>query len=364
VERGRTASEKATAKYYALVVPGLEEIAAAELRSAGARVVVVLSRIDKRDGMVLFDAPDLSRVMSCGTIEDVYAVVLDAPTGGGRGAPGRLARSLERGLLERALSAHHALRPGKRGRSYRVVARVAGAHPFRREEVEAAFAKRLDALLGKWVPAREGAALELWVHVVGERTIAGVRLSDDTLAGRRYKRAHVPASLKPTVARALAIMAEVRAGDVVVDPMCGAGTVVREAAEQQRAHSKGQSSGSCVGGDVDAAAIEAARVNVGRAGELAVWDARRLPLRDGCVDIVISNPPYGRQHEAVAGLGKLYRAAMREAARVLRPGGRCVVLTGEPSTLLEALPKALRVRSKRRLLLRGLPVMAVVMVRG
>ncbi len=55
---------------------------------------------------------------------------------------------------------------------------------------------------------------------------------------------------------------------------------------------------------------------------------------------------------------------MREAARVLRPDGRCVVLTGEPELLVRALPPPLRVASKRRILLRGLAVTAFVMVRA
>ena len=195
--------------HYALTVPGLENIAAAELRAAGATITSILTRIDKRDGMVLFRATDIAPILGCGTIEDLFQVVLDAPTGGGRNAPRRLARAMERTDFERGRTAHHALRPGKRGRSYRVVARVSGEQPFRRDEVETAFTSAVDGMLSKWVPARENPALELWVHVIGDRTIAGVRLSDDSLAGRAYKRAHLPASLKPTVARALAVMAEV-----------------------------------------------------------------------------------------------------------------------------------------------------------
>jgi precorrin-6B methylase 2 len=338
-------------------VPGLEDIAAAELRAAGASTHGSITNIDKRDGIVLFSAKSLAPIMRCGTVEDVFRIVVDAPTGGGRGAPKRLARLLERTALERAMAAHHALRPGKRGRSYRVNVRVAGQQPFRRSEVEAAFSSMLGNMLAKWVPAREKAALELWVHVASERTIAGIRLSDDALAGRRYKRAHLPASLKPTVARALVVLAAPQEGDVIVDPMCGAGTILREAAEQAR-------SLRLIGGDTDPAALEAARLNTGKAASLAVWDALNIPLRTGVADIVITNPPYGRQHEAANGIEKLYRGLAREVASLLAPSGRCVILTGEPQILVEALPKHLRVRSQRRVLLRGLPVTAFVIVRS
>jgi 23S rRNA G2445 N2-methylase RlmL len=351
-----SSTEKGSPAYYALVVPGLEDIAASELRAAGAKTLGAITNIDKRDGIVLFSAKAPSAVMQCGTIEDVFQIVVDAPTGGGRGAPKRLARLLERDALERAMTAHHALRPGKRGRSYRVNVRLAGQHPFRRDEVEAAFSSALDGMLAKWVPARDKAALELWVHVIGDRTIAGVRLSDDTLAGRRYKRAHLPASLKPTVARALVLMAATQLGDVLVDPMSGAGTILREAMEQTRGL-------RLIGGDADADALEAARTNAGKEANLILWDALHLPLRSGVADIVVTNPPYGRQHETPHGVEKLYRALAREVARVLAPSGRCVILTGEPQALLEALPRHLRVRSRRRILLRGLPVTAFVIVR-
>ena len=356
IDRKDRGSPKVTAQFYALVVPGLEGIASEEIRRTGAEIVGTISRIDKRDGFVLFRTRDIAVVMKCGTIEDVFQIVLDSSTGGGRGAPNRLARQIERTSIERALVAHHALRPGKRGRSYRVVARVAGDQNFRRDELEKAFSKAVGSLLSKWVPAQEKAALELWVHVIGDRTIAGVRLSDDSLAGRRYKRAHLPASLKPTVARALVLMAEAKARYIVLDPMCGAGTILREAVDTVRGL-------TVIGGDAALEAVAAARENVGRTPGVFAWDTRRLPLRTASIDVLISNPPYGRQHAAEADVARLYRAAAREWARVLKVDARCVVLTGEPVKLVEALPKSLRVTARTRILLRGLPVTAFVIVR-
>ena len=343
--------------YYALVVPGLEALAAAELTDAGATVRDTISRIDKRDSIITFNAPDLAAVLRCGLLEDVFQVVIDAPTPPARGAPKILARTLERAPLERALLAHNAVRPKTRARTFKVVTRVAGKQPFHREDIEAPFIAAIGALLPRWTPSGGVAAIELWVHVVGERTVAGLRLSGDELAQRRYKRAHLPASLKPTVARALVVLSEPQAGDVCLDPMAGAGTILRERAEAERA-------ALILGGDLDAAAVEAARANAGKQAALARWDATRLPLSQACVDVVITNPPYGRRMGTVAGLDRLYARSLREIARVLRPGGRCVLLTGEAAVLMRAMPPTLRVISKHRMLLRGLAVTAFVMVRA
>ncbi|MDP9238362.1 MAG: methyltransferase domain-containing protein [Chloroflexota bacterium] len=347
---------RAEPAYYALVVPGTEEIAAGELVRTGAMVSDALSRIDKRQGILLFAAADIRRVFRCGTLEDVFQIVLDTPTPGDKAAPKLLAREIDAAAFAAAALAHHALRPKKHGRTYKIIARVAGRQPFRREDIESAFDRAIAAMLPRWNATRGPAAMEVWVHVVGERTIAGIRLSGDELGQRAYKQAHLPASLKPTVARALVLMSEPKPDDVVLDPMCGAGTILRERADAGHAR-------LVLGGDSAPDALDAARVNAGRHAALQRWDATRLPIRSGCIDAIVTNPPYGRQHEAVAGLDRLYSRSLREAARVLRPDGRCVVLTGEPSILMRALPSSLRLRAKRRLLLRGLAVTAFVLVR-
>lgn len=344
-------------QYYALVVPGIEDLAADELRRLGAEVRQTLSRFDKRDSLIAFTMDEPERLRRATLLEDVFALLLDAPTPPARTGPKQLAAKLDRTAFERAMLTHHALQPRHRGRSFGVVARMAGRQEFRREDIPAPFAKTVGLMLPHWVATGDSPALEVWVQVIGERTLVGLRLSDDSLAQRGYKRAHLPASLKPTVARALVVLADAGRDAAVIDPMCGAGTILRERADAGRAR-------LILGGDIDAAALDAAQQNCGRSATLARWDVMRLPLRDACVDAVVTNPPYGRQHEAVSGLDRLYARSMREAARVLRDGGRCVVLTGEADAFLRAIPPTLAVQAKRRILLRGLPVMAITMLRA
>ena len=71
-----------------------------------------------------------------------------------RAARRRFSRALlERAPFERALLTHNAVRPKTKARTYKVVARVAGKQPFRREDLEAPFIAALGALLPRWTPS-------------------------------------------------------------------------------------------------------------------------------------------------------------------------------------------------------------------
>ena len=212
-----------------------------------------------------------------------------------------------------------------------------------------------------WRPAEENAAVEVWLTIDGAAAVCGLRLSDRTMRHRTYKLEHRPASLRPTLAAAMVRLAGIQPGQVVLDPMCGAGTLLAEhlavAGTIRAAHQP------ALGGDLDSGAVRAAATNLRRLGpsQVSRWDARRLPLADQSVDRILSNPPFGKQLETPAAIGPLYRAMIPEYDRVLRPGGRAVLLTSEARTLNDAA-RAVGWKSLRQVKLRVLGQLAVLSV--
>src|SRR6185437_3843110 len=127
-----------------------------------------------------------------------------------------------------------------------------------------------------WKYANENAAVEFWLTIQGATAVCGLRLSDRTMRHRTYKSEHLPASLRPTVAAAMVRLAEVRPRHVVLDPMCGAGTILAEVFAV--IHGPEARHLRVLGGDREAKAVGAAANNLRRLGQahLFRWDARRL----------------------------------------------------------------------------------------
>ncbi len=141
--------------------------------------------------------------------------------------------------------------------------------------------------------------------------------------------------------------------------MCGAGTLLAEHLAAMQAIRVPIP--AALGGDIDAGAVRAASANLRRLGAvfLARWDATRLPLADASVDRIVSNPPFGKQLGEPEEIGPLYRDMVRDYDRVLRPGGRAVLLTGKAETLRPAV-QAVGWKSLRRVTVRILGQAATI----
>lgn len=110
------------------------------------------------------------------------------------------------------------------------------------------------------------------------------------MANREYIRT---AGLRSTVAWAMASLAEISAGALVLDPMCGLGTILLEAAKEWPE--------ACYwGADISDSQLEGADGNIRTAGlmdkiELLKASVKALPLPSESFDCVISDIPFGKK---------------------------------------------------------------------
>ena len=359
---GRPSDDKPLPPLYAMTHGGIESIAADEItRDIGGEVKKTAR------GLVVFRMEELNEsVLSLRTTEDVYLMAWgsDSLTYKAEDLDTIRAWTARKPDWDHLFKLHHKVRPKTKGRpTYHFVCQMQGEHGFRRADARDAFIEGLAGVIPHgWQFSNENAWLEIWLTIRSKTAVCGVRLSDRSMRHRTYKLDHVAASLRPTVAAAMVRLAGIGPGMTILDPMCGAGTILAESIDVARKRGKGGRV-RVVGGDIDPNAVFVTSQNLEKVGpaDLARWDATDLPLETESVDRIISNPPFGKQLSSIDQIGPLYEAASAEWDRVLRPGGRAVLLAMEHEGLRRIL-RARRWSLSRQMKVRLLGQLAVMSV--
>ena len=187
-----------------------------------------------------------------------------------------------------------------------------------------------------WVPTgdRSCAALELHLVLYDGGCLAEVPLF---VGARASINGGIPQpGLKPAECWALAKSLDIRRGHLILDAMCGSGSVLLEAALFWP-HAR------YVGLDREPTQVERAQANAQRVRS-AVTDFRQadvsepggIPLAAGACDGIICDLPFGKQYGSVEGNQLLYPRVLAELARVLTrlPHGVMVLLTDSANLAL------------------------------
>ena len=218
--------------------------------------------------------------------------------------------------------------------------------------------------------------LRLYAHLHRSNLTIGIDLSGESLHRRGYRRDVGHAPLKENLAAALLIRAgwpeRAKAGEPLIDPLCGAGTLLIEAAlmaadqapnldrerfgfkgwaghdealwlEQKREAEARASIGrkrcktQLLGFDQSPAALSAAKTNAMRAGIPALITLHGQSLAQltrpetlsAQSGLLITNPPYGERLGELPELVRLY-SQLGEKAKALFPGWTLAMFTGNP----------------------------------
>ena len=218
--------------------------------------------------------------------------------------------------------------------------------------------------------------LRVYAHLHRMNLTIGLDLSGESLHRRGYRRDVGHAPLKENLAAALLVRAgwpeRLKAGEPLIDPLCGAGTLLIEAAmmaadqapnlnrerfgfhgwaghddtvwrEQKREAEARASIGrkrckaQLLGFDQSPAALTAAKANAMRAGIPALITLHGQSLAQltrpetltAESGLLITNPPYGERLGELPELVRLY-AQLGEKAKTQFPGWTLAVFTGNP----------------------------------
>ena len=148
--------------------------------------------------------------------------------------------------------------------------------------------------------------------------------------------------LRPSIASLLCRMSQIKKGDIVLDPCGGIGSVPIEASLLNNS----SKSSFGIGGDIaiggkGAEGFETIITNYCNKAQkyrrdqscsggcdVMAWDASCIPLRDCCVDCIISDLPFGVKCMSSTRLQTFLPLLFSECARVLRTSGTMTLLCG------------------------------------
>lgn len=332
--------------YYAQTMPGVEEIAWLEIRDRlpGAHFLRYLFA-KEQNGIAVFDyGGSPADTLRLRTTEDIFTQIAY------REDVSPLKRELRavHDLIATAEETGRAVNDYLRHRrfsappTYRVISRQYGKFEYSRKDLTATVWRALKERYPRWTPVADDAQVEFWANMLGPRFLLGARLSDRTMRHRFERKVELPAALRPSVAAAMVFLTRPEADDVFLDPLCGSGTILYERLQAGPA-------ARILGGDIEPERVDAARKNVrgsrkkpnpaDNQPDIRPWDARQLPLEDGSVDKVATNLPFGKQLRGAESPAKLYPPVLAELQRVVRPGGRIVLLSSEYDLIKETVRK-------------------------
>ena len=173
-------------------------------------------------------------------------------------------------------------------------------------------------------------AVDVVLQLSRERLLVALPLSRDPVS--KISRVWTESGLRGPVAWALGRATMIQPGDRVLDPMCGTGTCLIEAAMCV-------AGATYIGVERDPTQVRRCEDNIAAAGlegtvSVVEGDATALVMDEGAIDVFVCDMPFNQQH--VCNIRREYPMMLSEMARVAKDNARAALLTATASLPLAA----------------------------
>lgn len=193
------------------------------------------------------------------------------------------------------------------------------------------------ALLGSFPNWRlnDPANVEFWGILADYRLALGLRVLDNKRKLRKdYRIIERQGALRGSVAASMALVTYPEPSDVILDPMCGTGSILIER------YFMGPYS-EMYGIDSDSEATKISKLQIERLGikniTIQTMDSRKLPFPSNMFSKIVTNLPFGKKYGSKAQNPSLYSECLKEWNRVLIPGGIMCLLTSDTESIESSL---------------------------
>ncbi|AIJ06193.1 RNA methylase [Methanocaldococcus bathoardescens] len=213
------------------------------------------------------------------------------------------------------------------------------------------------------------------VEVIFDELIVGIDTTGDIALDKRgYRVFNHPAHLNATIASSLVYLSVWKDDEILLDPMCGSGTIPIEGAlikrnippgkfreekygfkfidifgyellnKTKKEIAENKNNYKIIGLDKNQKYLDGAKENAKNAEVLDTidficGDATKLHERFDSVDVIIANPPYGIRMGSKRAVKKLYNEFLSSVKKVMHGSSRLIVITAEEKMFKDAVIK-------------------------
>ncbi|MCL2187641.1 MAG: methyltransferase [Defluviitaleaceae bacterium] len=280
--------------WYASVNFGLEETVAGIIKKYGA------TNVNCIDSAILFDAP---HELNLNCINNLFLILTEYES-----------ESIE--IAARILVSKRVKFPEMQGRTFRVIYMDSGKLEAVPENVVDLIEKKVTAY-ARIQPHRANPDIEIWLN---RRNDGKVYFMVRTHKHPDYNKQLRKGELRPEIVDIMLHLSKINRKSIVVDLFGGWGSIAHAVAQAKLYEHlyTGDINDECVH-------FQKQRLKSVKRSTVQKWDGLNTDLENNSIDAIITDPPWG-EYENI-NINKFYPAFIKEAARVLKPGGKLVFLS-------------------------------------